>query len=238
VEHRLFCHITLNWRGRPLTSHEVIVQTIAATTTRTGLRVHAALDTGSYPTGASVSDTEMTALPITRHAFHGDWNYTLHPPPDSPPTRSQPPPRAPTEYDTATLAHPVLTGMSQQDLQHLTTALAALRHNLIQDRQHQRRVAAGKKPHAPRPGRPVQFAFADRLLATILHLRLQLPETTLTTMFATSRSSIRRAISETRQLLDQHGVTINAITPSAPILDLLNAAATDTATSRKIKMVS
>jgi hypothetical protein len=215
------------------------VQTIAATTTRTGLRVHAALDTGSYPTGASVSDAEMTALPITRHAFHGDWNYTLHPQPDSPPTRSQPPPDTPTEYDTATLAHPVLTGMSQQDLQHLTTALAALRHNLIQDRQHQRRVAAGKKPHAPRPGRPVQFTYADRVLATILHLRLQLPETTLTTMFATSRSSIRRAISETRQLLDQHGTTINAITPSAPILDLLKTAATDTPpTTRKIKMAS
>jgi transposase len=238
VEHRLFCHITLNWRGRPLSSHEVIVQTIAATTTRTGLRVHAALDTGSYPTGATFSDAHMAALPITRHAFHGDWNYTLHPQPDSPPTGSQPP-GTPTEYDTATLAHPTLTGMSQQDLQHLTTALAALRHNLIQDRQHQRRVAAGKKPHAPRPGRPAQFAYADRVLATILHLRLQLPETTLTTMFATSRSSIRRAISETRQLLDQHGVTINAITPSAPILDLLKTAATDTPpTTRKIKMAS
>jgi transposase len=238
VEHRLFSHITMNWRGRPLTSHEVVVQTIAATTTRTGLRVHAALDTGSYPTGASLSDAEMAALPITRHAFHGDWNYTLHPQPDSPPTDSQLPPRAPTEYDTATLSHPTLTGMSQQDLQHLTTALQALRHDLIQDRQHQRRVAAGKKPHAPRPGRPAQFTFAERVLATILHLRLQLPETTLTTMFATSRSSIHRAISETRQLLDQHGTTINAITPSAPILDLLNTAAIDTPTTRKIKMAS
>ncbi len=74
VEHRLFSHITLNWRGRPLTSHEVIVQTIAATTTRTGLRVQAALDTGSYPTGVNVSDAHMAALPLTRHALHGDWN--------------------------------------------------------------------------------------------------------------------------------------------------------------------
>jgi hypothetical protein len=143
-----------------------------------------------------------------------------------------------TDYDIATLSHPTLTGMSEQDLQQLTTALAALRHNLIQDRQHQRRVAAGKKPHAPRPGRPAQFTFADRVLATILHLRLQLPETTLTTMFATSRSSIRRAISETRQLLDRHGTTINAVTPSAPILDLLNTAATGTPTTRKIKTAS
>jgi Rhodopirellula transposase DDE domain len=77
IEHRLFCHITLNWGARPLTSHEVVVQTIAATTTRTGLTVHAELDTGSYATGVTVSDTQMAELPITRHDWHGDWNYTL-----------------------------------------------------------------------------------------------------------------------------------------------------------------
>lgn len=77
IEHRLFSHITMNWRGRPLTSHEVIVQSIAATTTRTGLRVSAALDTNTYPTGVRVHDAEMAALPLTRHAFHGDWNYAL-----------------------------------------------------------------------------------------------------------------------------------------------------------------
>jgi Rhodopirellula transposase DDE domain len=65
----------VDW-GRTLTSHEVVVNMIAATTTRTGLCVHAEL---SYPTGIRVSDAAMAALPITRHAFHGDWNYTLHP---------------------------------------------------------------------------------------------------------------------------------------------------------------
>ena len=79
VEHRLFSHITMNWRGRPLTSHEVLVQTIAATTTRTGLRVRAELDTGAYDTGVKVSDRQMDALPLTRHDWHGDWNYTLRP---------------------------------------------------------------------------------------------------------------------------------------------------------------
>src|SRR5262245_34005949 len=79
VEHRLFSHITMNWRGRPLTSHEVIVNTIAATTTRTGLTVQARLDDNSYPTGVKVSNAQMAALPVSRHAFHGDWNYTLHP---------------------------------------------------------------------------------------------------------------------------------------------------------------
>src|SRR6266576_453051 len=77
IEHRLFSHITMNWRGRPLTSHDVIVQSIAATTTRTGLRVHAALDTGDYDTGVQISDAQIAALPIARHRFHGDWNYTL-----------------------------------------------------------------------------------------------------------------------------------------------------------------
>src|SRR5918911_282859 len=79
IEHRLFSHITLNWRGRPLTSHQVVVKTIEATRTRTGLRVEAALDTASYETGVRISDAQLAALPLTRHDWHGDWNYTLHP---------------------------------------------------------------------------------------------------------------------------------------------------------------
>src|SRR5205814_2376676 len=81
IEHRLFSAITMNWRGRPLTSHEVIVNTIAATTTRTGLAVHAELDPGAYPAGVTISQAELDALPLARHDWHGDWNYTLHPPP-------------------------------------------------------------------------------------------------------------------------------------------------------------
>ena len=77
IEHRLFSHITMNWRGRPLTSHEVIVNTIAATTTRTGLTVRAELDPGSYDTGIKVSDEQMAGLPLDRHDWHGEWNYTL-----------------------------------------------------------------------------------------------------------------------------------------------------------------
>jgi hypothetical protein len=82
VEHRLFSHITMNWRGRPLTSHEVVVQTIAATTTRTGLRVKAVLDDNTYPTGLRITDRQMRELlrrHIIRHEFHGDWNYDVHP---------------------------------------------------------------------------------------------------------------------------------------------------------------
>jgi Rhodopirellula transposase DDE domain len=75
----------MNWRGRPLTSHEVIVNTIAATTTSTGLRVRAELDQGSYPDGIKVSDEQMAGLPLHRHDWHGDWNYTLRPSPRRPP---------------------------------------------------------------------------------------------------------------------------------------------------------
>jgi hypothetical protein len=82
IEHRLFSFISKNWRGRPLTSHEVIINTIAATTTTTGLTVTAELDTRSYPTGLRITDRQMKTLENTqlrRHDFHGDWNYTIHP---------------------------------------------------------------------------------------------------------------------------------------------------------------
>jgi hypothetical protein len=79
IEHRLFSHITTNWRGRPLTSHEVILASITATTTASGLRVRAQLDTGTYPTGTPISATDLAGIPLTRHAFDGDWNYVLHP---------------------------------------------------------------------------------------------------------------------------------------------------------------
>ncbi len=85
IEHRLFSHISMNWRGRPLISHEVIVETIAATSTSTGLTVHAELDQATYPTGVKIPDEDMKALEtegiLTRHNFHGEWNYTLHPEP-------------------------------------------------------------------------------------------------------------------------------------------------------------
>jgi Rhodopirellula transposase DDE domain len=90
IEHRLFSHISMNWRGRPLTSHEVIVETIGATTTRTGLNVHAELDEATYPKGIKIPDQQIKALQTTgalaRHTFHGEWNYTLHPHPDTPDT--------------------------------------------------------------------------------------------------------------------------------------------------------
>jgi hypothetical protein len=87
IEHRLFCHITQTWRGRPLTDRLAVVELIAATTTKTGLRVESALDTRTYERGIKVTDAEMEALDIKGDAFHPEWNYTIRPRP-SPAKRS------------------------------------------------------------------------------------------------------------------------------------------------------
>ena len=81
IEHRLFSHISMNWAGKPLTSHEVVVNLIAGTTTRTGLTVRAEQDTGSYPRGIKIADRQMRELEarITRHSWHGEWNYCVNP---------------------------------------------------------------------------------------------------------------------------------------------------------------
>ena len=81
IEHRLFCHITQTWRGRPLTSRETVVELIASTTTRAGLTVRCELDTRSYPKGIKVSDAEMKTLNIKGNPFHPEWNYTISPRP-------------------------------------------------------------------------------------------------------------------------------------------------------------
>jgi Rhodopirellula transposase DDE domain len=81
IEHRMFSYISENWRGRPLVSHEVIVNLIANTTTTKGLTVRSALDTGSYPAGLKVSDEELAAVRLKRSRFHGDWNYFVAPKP-------------------------------------------------------------------------------------------------------------------------------------------------------------
>jgi len=81
IEHRLFSFISMNWRGQPLISHEVMINLIASTRTRSGLQVHAELDTASYPKGLKVTDAELAAVNLTRDSFHGEWNYTIRPRP-------------------------------------------------------------------------------------------------------------------------------------------------------------
>jgi len=79
IEHRLFSHISMNWRGRPLISHEVIVKLIGETTTRTGLEVKAQLDKRKYPVKVKITDEEMKMVNLKPHKFHGEWNYSINP---------------------------------------------------------------------------------------------------------------------------------------------------------------
>jgi hypothetical protein len=79
IEHRLFSFITQNWRGKPLVTHQVIVDLIAATTTRTGLKVYSRLDERIYATGQRISDKQLAAVNLEPDAWHGEWNYTIHP---------------------------------------------------------------------------------------------------------------------------------------------------------------
>ena len=212
IEHRLFSAITMNWRGRPLTSHEVIVNSIAATTTGTGLTVRAELDPGSYPTGTEISDAQMAAVPLARHRFHGDWNYTIHPRPGppAPATGAAEPGRlAGGVPGRVMLSHPALTGMSRRHLDDLIAELAGPQEAQREQTRHrrrgtERRRAAGAGPRA-------KLTNADRILATVLYLRRLCTQAVLGELFAVDRSRITEAIREIRPLLEEHG---HAITPA------------------------
>ena len=203
IEHRLFSAITLNWRGRPLTSHEVIVNTIAATTTRTGLRVHAELDPGSYPDGVKVSDEQMACLPLDRHGWHGDWNYTLRPEPPAPP----PPPRQPArEPERSGWAHPALTGLTASQWDQLIAALAT-------PYQAQREAAlyiarGGPATRKPAVRHPPALTLAEQVLITMLRQRLRLPRSELASLFGVVTGTIAKAERQARPLLEQHGQQI------------------------------
>jgi transposase len=203
VEHRLFSHITMNWRGRPLTSHEVIVNTIAATTTATGLRVRAELDTGTYDAGVRISDARMDALPLDPHDWHGDWNYTLRPEACHY-TETTPDPFDQPSPGLAWLCHPALTGLPAQDWDALIAALMTLHHQQREASLDQRR---GHRPRliAPGPGRRPVLTLADQLLATVLHQRLALPQAAIAALFSVQPETINRRIRGIRQLLDQAG---------------------------------
>jgi Rhodopirellula transposase DDE domain len=79
IEHRMFCHITENWRGRPLVSRSVVVNLIGNTRTKAGLKINAELDTNTYPTGLKVTKEQFATIKIKKAKFHGEWNYTISP---------------------------------------------------------------------------------------------------------------------------------------------------------------
>ena len=225
IEHRLFSHITMNWRGRPLSSHEVIVNSIAATTTRTGLTVAAELDTDTYDTGVRISDQQMAALPLTRHEWHGDWNYTLRPEPFPQLPLAAPDPFDQPRPDLAWLCHPTLTGLPTPEWDTLITTITTL-HD--QQREAELDKRRGHRPRKIRPGagRRPALTLVDRLSATLLHHRFALPQIAVAALFGVRPETINRRIRDTQQLLDQAGHTITPADQSLTGLDDLYDLAT------------
>jgi transposase len=216
IEHRLFSHITMNWRGRPLTSHVVIVDTIAATTTRAGLTVRAELDPGSYPDGVKISDEQMACLPLDRHAWHGDWNYTLRPEPPAPP----PPPRPPArEAERPGWAHPALTGLSASQWDQLIAALSTPYHA---QREAALYIARGGPPtRKPAGGHPPALSLAEQVLVTVLRQRFGLPQHVLASLFGVVTGTIAKAERQARPLLEQYGHQVEPTgTPIKTLADL------------------
>jgi len=216
IEHRLFSAITLNWRGRPLASHQVIVNSIAATTTATGLTVRAGLDDGHYPKGAKVSDEQMNALPIDRHRWHGDWNYTLRPEPPGPPPPPPPPAREP---ERAGWAHPALTGLTTAQWDQLIRGLQ-VPHQAQRDTA--RHTARGGPPtRKPAGGHPPALTLAEQVLVTILRIRFRTPQHTLSELFGVVTGTIAKAEHQVRPLLTLAGHNVApAATPITTLHDL------------------
>ncbi|WP_405526773.1 ISAzo13 family transposase [Streptomyces avidinii] len=213
IEHRLFSHISMNWRGRPLTSHDVIVNSIKATTTHTGLRVHAELDPGTYDTGIKVTDTDIDALPMHRHRFHGDWNYTLHPQHGDTAGATEDPRSAeglPPQSRAGGLRNPELTGMTEPALDELVDQLSQKLDELREHGRSQQR--GGDRIRARGAGAKDKLTTADRVLATILYLRKLGTRDLIAQLFGVNGSTITRAVHQIQPLLADHGCTVRPST--------------------------
>ena len=201
IGHRLFCHITRTWRGRPLTSYEVVVNTIAATAASTGLAVTAVLDAGRYPAGAQVSDAQMQYLEdrvIARHGFHGDWNYAIlpapRPAPDPGPAPAPAPPPPRPAADLAALDQPALTGLPPGAAAVPAETLAEARlHAQRGGRDRQRPPAAGNDSRQ-------KITFTGHILAAIFSRRFALPARAIAGLPGCDRSAIGHELPRTRQL--------------------------------------
>ncbi|WP_331758488.1 ISAzo13 family transposase [Streptomyces anulatus] len=209
IEHRLFSHISMNWRGRPLTSHDIIVNSIKATTTHTGLRVHAELDPGTYETGIKVTDKDIDALPMRRHRFHGDWNYTLHPQHhDTVGAAEEPRPAKGLSSQSRAddLRNPELTGMTEPALDGLVEQVSQSLDELREHGRSQQR--GGDRIRARGAGAKDRLTTADRVLATVLYLRKLGTRDLIGQLFGVNGSTITRAVHQVQRLIAENGHTI------------------------------
>ena len=208
IEHRLFSHITMNWRGRPLTSHEVVVKTIASTRTRTGLRVEAALDTGDYPIGVAISKATLrrSADPAARHPRRLELHHA--PPPRLPATQPEPVgeqdgPARRRQAMLGRLADPRLTGMTTTDLQQLAAVLAPAQAARTQQRYAEQRGGRARRAAGKLRGRPL-FNDAARLLLTLVYQRQVCSMTVLADLLEVTDTCIGSLVHETREVLEDH----------------------------------
>jgi hypothetical protein len=233
IEHRLFSHITMNWRGRPLTSHEVVVQTIAATRTAGGLRVAAALDVGDYPTGVSISKERFQALPLQRHATHGDWNYTLLPQagagagaPGTAPVGEAGGPAQRRQAMLGQLADARLTGLGSARLAQLAARLAPAQAARTQQRYSEQRGGRARRATGKVRHRPL-FDDAARLLLTLLYQRQVCSLNVLAELLEVTGTCIGDLVKETREVLEDHrhdpGVASVRFATAAALLTFLNS---------------
>ena len=198
IEHQLFSQVSHAWRGRPLTSYEVIISTISAITTKTGLTVAATLDRDPHPARQQVSDQEIRDIEdrcLTRHPFHGEWNYTLLPVPR--PALPPEPPPPPPGWPRAALSHPALTGMDPADVTTLATALevpAAARreHDLYAKRGHPRKSRGGITPAR---------THTDLVLAALILRHLEISQAALAPAIGIDQTQLCRRTRHIRDLL-------------------------------------
>jgi DDE family transposase len=210
IEHRLFCQITLAWRGRPLTSYDVIINTIGAVTTKTGLTATAVLDENAYPTGTQLSTEQVKDIEdrwLARHAFHGEWNYALLPVPRPAPA-AEPQPPAPPGPDLHALASPAITGLPREDLAALAASLeiplaAAREQRLYTSRGRPRRIDNHRVPRT-------RLTPQARLLAAVYRYRLGMTGRAIAALLGIDPSAISTA---TRQIAALAGTATGPLAP-------------------------
>ena len=207
IEHRLFSHITHNWRGRPLTSHDVVIKTIAATRTRAGLYVEAQLDPGDYPTGIAISKDRFAALPLVRHEVHSQWNYTLLPESSAP--QALPAGETHGVADRrrellVRLADPRLTGLSSTELAELCAELAPHQAARSQERYSEQRGGRARRATGNQRAKPL-FDDGARVMLTLLYQRQVCSMKLLGDMLEVTPTCIGHLVAETRRVLEDHG---------------------------------
>jgi hypothetical protein len=210
IEHRLFSQITLAWRGRPLTGYDVIIDTIGAVTTATGLTCTAVLDESKYPTGLRLPDRIMKEIEerqLSRHDWHGEWNYTLLAAPRPAPPPPQPPPAPrPRLLSRDELARPALTGTSPQ----AAAALAAALDGRLRERiEHDRRVRHGPRARPPRAhDSRRRLETADYLCAALLKRHLSVPSRITAEVLGIDDSVVRHMIRTITAVLTEARTTL------------------------------